>query len=358
MRYPTAGTASVQEAQPFFVNSPLGMYLVHNGNITNTAELKVLLNSSSSFFNRYLRTDSDSEVRSFLYWLLFNESCRCHAACNSPVDLVLNDTGHVFSLPLHSCSNVVLVGIGIPKTYANHDNSQGGVDTAMLHTGSHLLADMQQGFMPKVLVTCCSTLPVSRLPAQAKQLKGRSFSQAPDHPDVEMVRLDDPCLLQVLLNVLADEIHRAHQRCCQEGVACDPTNHKMELVFEAGVATMKLLKGAYSCISMIAGVGLIAFRDPFGIRYAMQSGLGLHVLCQGGSPHGQGTTPTASTQIHHCNKLHCSSCTGSHSPASCLSYHVSILLRCAAISLMQSYSLAVGLLLGLLSRAVLSLSII
>ena len=64
VRYPTAGTASVQEAQPFFVNSPLGMYLVHNGNITNTAELKVLLNSSSSFFNRYLRTDSDSEVDS------------------------------------------------------------------------------------------------------------------------------------------------------------------------------------------------------------------------------------------------------------------------------------------------------
>ena len=62
VRYPTAGTASVQEAQPFFVNSPLGMYLVHNGNIPNTAELKVLLNSSSSFFNRYLRTDSDSEV--------------------------------------------------------------------------------------------------------------------------------------------------------------------------------------------------------------------------------------------------------------------------------------------------------
>ena len=62
VRYPTAGTASVQEAQPFFVNSPLGMYLIHNGNITNTDELKVLLNSSSSFFNRYLRTDSDSEV--------------------------------------------------------------------------------------------------------------------------------------------------------------------------------------------------------------------------------------------------------------------------------------------------------
>ena len=72
--------------------------------------------------------------------------------------------------------------------------------------------------------------------------------------------------VQVLLNVLADEIHRAHQRCMMEGELCEPENRKMELVFEAGINTMKLLKGAYSCISMIAGVGLVAFRDPFGIR--------------------------------------------------------------------------------------------
>ncbi|KAL6773676.1 hypothetical protein ACKKBG_A22070 [Auxenochlorella protothecoides x Auxenochlorella symbiontica] len=130
VRYPTAGSSSVQEAQPFFVNSPLGIYLIHNGNLTNTDALRTLLNSSTSFFNRCMRTSSDSEV---------------------------------------------------------------------------------------------------------------------------------------LLNVLADEIHRAHQRCLLED-ACDPNRKKLDLVAEAVAATMKLIQGAYSCIALINGVGLLAFRDPHGIR--------------------------------------------------------------------------------------------
>jgi amidophosphoribosyltransferase len=130
VRYPTAGSSSAQEAQPFFVNSPLGIYLIHNGNLTNTDQLRQLLISSTSFFNRHLRTSSDSEV---------------------------------------------------------------------------------------------------------------------------------------LLNVLADEIHRAHQRCLND-TACDPNRKKMDMLFEAGENTMSLLQGAYSCICLVKGVGLVAFRDPHGIR--------------------------------------------------------------------------------------------
>ena len=62
VRYPTAGGSSAQEAQPFFVNSPLGIYLIHNGNLTNVDYLRETLVGSDSFFNRHLRTNSDSEV--------------------------------------------------------------------------------------------------------------------------------------------------------------------------------------------------------------------------------------------------------------------------------------------------------
>jgi amidophosphoribosyltransferase len=60
VRYPTAGNAwSEEEAQPFYVNAPFGIVLVHNGNLTNAPALK------SELFRidrRHINTESDTEV--------------------------------------------------------------------------------------------------------------------------------------------------------------------------------------------------------------------------------------------------------------------------------------------------------
>lgn len=59
VRYPTAGSQSEAEAQPFYVNSPFGISLAHNGNLTNAVHLKQQLFKQDL---RHLNTESDSEV--------------------------------------------------------------------------------------------------------------------------------------------------------------------------------------------------------------------------------------------------------------------------------------------------------
>ena len=60
VRYPTAGHAfSEEEAQPFYVNAPFGLVLVHNGNLTNA---KALAQELFQTDHRHVNTESDSEV--------------------------------------------------------------------------------------------------------------------------------------------------------------------------------------------------------------------------------------------------------------------------------------------------------
>ena len=59
VRYPTQGSSGTALAQPFYVNSPHGIALAHNGNLTNAAQLSAEIFESDCL---HLNTDSDSEV--------------------------------------------------------------------------------------------------------------------------------------------------------------------------------------------------------------------------------------------------------------------------------------------------------
>ena len=59
-RYTTCGNFdNLEETQPFFVNSPFGIYMIHNGNLTNTDKLREEIQKK---YHRHLRTDSDTEI--------------------------------------------------------------------------------------------------------------------------------------------------------------------------------------------------------------------------------------------------------------------------------------------------------
>ena len=105
VRYPTAGSSSSAEAQPFYVNSPYGITLAHNGNLTNAEEIHEDLFTTDL---RHMNTDSDSEVllNVFAHEMqksgklepkaedIFHAVTRVHERCTGAYGVVAMLTGH------------------------------------------------------------------------------------------------------------------------------------------------------------------------------------------------------------------------------------------------------------------------
>ena len=72
-RYPTAGQIDHDEAQPFYVNSPFGIVLVHNGNLVNAVKLKNQVQENNK---RHINTNSDSEILLNVFADCLTEECK------------------------------------------------------------------------------------------------------------------------------------------------------------------------------------------------------------------------------------------------------------------------------------------
>ena len=102
IRYPTAGSSSSSEAQPFYANAPFGISLAHNGNLTNAEELIEWLSVEA---RRHVNTTSDSEL---LLNILAHE-LQCTEGLELTPDDMFNAIGHVHKRVRGAYATVALV---------------------------------------------------------------------------------------------------------------------------------------------------------------------------------------------------------------------------------------------------------
>jgi len=155
VRYPTAGCTSSAEAQPFYVNSPFGIALAHNGNLINAEELKQDVFRADL---RHVNTDSDSET---LLNVLAHELMRPGKLTVDPDD-VFRAVGRVHARCRGGYAAVAMIigyGIvafrdphGIRPVCVGRRDSPGGTDymvasesVAMDACGFELVRDLEPG---------------------------------------------------------------------------------------------------------------------------------------------------------------------------------------------------------------------
>jgi amidophosphoribosyltransferase len=108
VRYSTTGNLSVDESQPLYTNSPFGLSIVHNGNLTNTPVLREYLESNKVHIN----TTSDSEVLLNYFALLLKDYLTTEDDCMD--DAIFKTVEHIHSVCQGSYSVIIMInGYGL-----------------------------------------------------------------------------------------------------------------------------------------------------------------------------------------------------------------------------------------------------
>ena len=155
VRYPTAGTSSSAESQPLYVNSPYGIALAHNGNLTNADELKEDLFQSDL---RHLNTDSDSEVLlnifahelqlnatpEFHHEALFTAVSAIHRRCRGAYAVVLMVVGKGI-LAIRDPNGIRPLVYGVRETPEGTDYMVASESVALQAQGFELVRDIEPG---------------------------------------------------------------------------------------------------------------------------------------------------------------------------------------------------------------------
>lgn len=155
VRYPTAGGAGKEFAQPMYVNSPYGISLAHNGNLTNSKELAVQLFHAEM---RHLNTDSDSEVllNIFAHELgkqreiypsadhIFKAVAKTHRRCDGAYAVLALITGHGI-LAFRDSNGIRPLSIGIRKGTKRDEYIIASEDALFESQGFKKLRDVEPG---------------------------------------------------------------------------------------------------------------------------------------------------------------------------------------------------------------------
>jgi len=178
VRYPTAGGNGKEFAQPMYVNSPYGISLTHNGNLTNSKQL------SNELFHaemRHLLTDSDSEVllNIFAHELgkqreiypsaehIFKAVAKTHIRCDGAYAVLALITGHGI-LAFRDENGIRPLSLGIRKGKARDEYIVASEDSLFVPLGFKKLRDIEPGeavFIDKegnLFSQQCSDMPQKR----------------------------------------------------------------------------------------------------------------------------------------------------------------------------------------------------